>query len=104
MLLSAGLPVAAAYVTNWAVANRFGVHDYLGESPDGTPTFAADATTDYGLILNITHPITCKANLALVGLGALGLRRQPTSCKLNARMLVQLFGGARLARLRHLSK
>ena len=31
VLLSAGLPVAAAYIANWAVVNRFRIHDYLGD-------------------------------------------------------------------------
>jgi hypothetical protein len=30
VLLSAGLPVAAAYIANWTVVNRFRIHDYLG--------------------------------------------------------------------------
>jgi len=31
VLLSAGLPVAAAYIANCAVVNRCRIHDYLGD-------------------------------------------------------------------------
>jgi hypothetical protein len=31
ILLSAGLPVAAAYIANWAIVNRFRIHDSLGD-------------------------------------------------------------------------
>ena len=31
VLLSAGLPVAVAYIANWAVVIRFRIHDYLGD-------------------------------------------------------------------------
>jgi hypothetical protein len=31
VLPSAGLPVAAAYIANWAVVNRFRIHGYLGD-------------------------------------------------------------------------
>lgn len=60
VLLSAGLPVAAAYIANWAVVNRFRIHDYLG---DGQLCFYAttlSVVTTSGLFASKTASLTVK--------------------------------------------
>ncbi len=60
VLLSAGLPVAAAYIANWAVVNQFRVHDYLG---DGQLRFYAttlSVVTTSGLFASKTASLTVK--------------------------------------------
>ncbi len=60
VLLSAGLPVAAAYIANWAVVNRFRIHDYLG---DGQVCFYAttlSVVTTSGLFASKTASLTVK--------------------------------------------
>ena len=60
VLLSAGLPVAAAYIANWAVVNHFRVQDYLG---DGQLCFYAttlSVVTTSSLFASKTASLTVK--------------------------------------------
>ena len=71
-------------------------HPYSFTSPNGTSTFTV-GPADYGLILKITHPVTSRTCLVLMGLGALGTEAAAHYLRLNARMLGQLFGGSDFA-------
>ena len=60
VLLSAGPPVFAAYIANWAVVNRFRIYDYLG---DGQLCFYAttlSVVTTSGLFASKTASLTVK--------------------------------------------
>ena len=60
VLLSAGLPVAAAYIANWAVVNRFRIHDYLGDGPLCFYATTLSVVTTCGLFASKIASLTVK--------------------------------------------
>ena len=82
------LQLAAASLVQYRHPNAFA-------STDGTRTFpagGAGGTTDYGLVLKVTHPVTSRTCLVLMGLGGLGTEAAAHYLRFNARMLGRLFG------------
>ncbi len=54
VLLSAGLPVLAAFIANRAVVNRFRIHDYLGDGQLCSYATTLSVVTTSGLFASKT--------------------------------------------------